>query len=177
MTLQQAASKQIELIYDLYMEAFPEDERKPFEMILQKAQEGKMEILAIDDEGSFKGLAISIFYKDLVLIDYFAISNECRGQGVGGRAIELLKERYSDQRMFLEVEVIDEKAENNAERIRRKSFYHSHGLSDAKIYVSLFGVEMELLTADCDVTYDEYYSIYFETFGEYVVGNICELAE
>lgn len=176
MRLQQANNKQIEMIYELYMEAFPEDERKPFEMIQQKTEEGKMEILAIDEAGEFKGLAISIFYKDLVLIDYFAISAECRGQGIGGKAIELLKERYSDRRMFLEVEVIDEKAENNAERIRRKAFYHNHGLRDAKIYVSLFGVEMELLTVDCRISYDEYYSTYFETFGEYVAGNIYQLA-
>lgn len=175
MTLKEATSKQIPLIYDLYMEAFPADERKPFELIQQKVKEGKMELLAIEEEGQFKGLAISILYQDMVLIDYFAISSECRGQGVGGKAIELLKDRYKDRRMFLEIEVIDEKAENNEERIRRKAFYKRHGLSEAEIYVCLFGVDMELLTVDCQITYEEYHSVYAGTFGVELAKKIYAL--
>lgn len=166
MKVQQADSKQMALIYDLYMEAFPADERKPFKLMEQKVQKGQMEMLAIEEEGQFVGLAISILHKDMVLIDYFAIASECRGKGIGGKALELLKERYQDRRMFLEIEVIDEKAENNAERIRRKAFYLQHGLSEAKIYVCLFGVDMELLTVQCGISFEEYYSVYEEVFGQ-----------
>lgn len=175
MIIQQANSNQIALIYELYMEAFPEDERKPFKLIEEKVHEGKMEILALEEEEKFVGLAITILHQDMVLMDYFAIEASCRGQGIGGRAIELLKERYQDRRMFLEIEVIDENAANNAERIRRKAFYKSHGLTEAKIYVSLFGVEMELLTVNCELTYDEYYSVYAETFGDFVGKNVYQI--
>ena len=175
MIIQQANSNQIALIYELYMEAFPEDERKPFKLIEEKVHEGKMEILALEEEEKFVGLAITILHQDMVLMDYFAIEASCRGQGIGGRAIELLKERYQDRRMFLEIEVINENAANNAERIRRKAFYKSHGLTEAKIYVSLFGVEMELLTVNCELTYDEYYSVYTATFGDFVGKNVYQI--
>jgi len=174
MILKEVTSKQIPFIYNLYMEAFPEDERKPFELMQQKVAEGKMEMLAIEEEDQFLGLAITILHKDMVLIDYFAIASECRGQGVGGKALSLLKERYKKQRLFLEIEVIDEKADNNAERIRRKAFYKKHGLSEARIYVCLFGVDMELLTVDCQITYEEYHSVYAETFGLDIAKNICQ---
>lgn len=164
--IKNATSKQMDSIYELYMEAFPEDERKPFNLIKQKAREGKMEILAIMEQEEFVGLAITILYHDMVLIDYFAMHKAYRGQGLGGKAIEELKECYKNKRLFLEIEILDEKAENYQERVRRKAFYLNHGLTEAKIYVVLFGVEMELLTVNCPMTFEEYLSVYVETFGD-----------
>lgn len=172
MKIQVAKSEQIPQIEKLYLEAFPENERKPFKLMLQKVAEGQMEILALEESGEFVGLAITIKHKELVLLDYFAIESKWRGQGVGGEAIELLKQRYAEKRFFLEIEVIDEAAENNEERMRRKAFYLRHGMREAKIYVCLFGVEMELLTAQCDITFEAYYSIYADTFGKALASNV-----
>lgn len=175
MIIQNADNKQIPLIYELYMEAFPEEERKPFKLIEEKAQQGEMEILSLSEEGQFIGLAITVIYKDMVLIDYFAIAPNNREKGLGSKALELLKGRYKDYRLFLEIELADEKAQNNEERIRRKAFYHKNGLSDAKVYVSLFGVEMELLTVDCQLTYEEYYGLYEGVFGKKIASNVTQL--
>lgn len=166
MMIKEAVNGQLEWIYKLYMESFPENERKPFKLIEEKAKEGKMEILTIQDEGRLVGLAITILHQDMVLLDYFAMHRENRGKGLGGQAIEQLKRRYQNKRLFLEIEILDEKADNYSERVRRKAFYLNHGLSEAKIYVLLFGVEMEILTVQCDMTYEEYRSVYIGTFGE-----------
>ena len=91
-------------IEKLYLEAFPKSERKPFDLMLRKQTEGKMEILSIEEENAFLGLAILAFDKDIVLLDYFAISPDFRGQGVGSRAIQALQKIYRGKRFVLEIE-------------------------------------------------------------------------
>ena len=45
-------------LYDLYDKAFPEQEKKPLQVMEQLAADGKMEMLALVDEDEFAGLAI-----------------------------------------------------------------------------------------------------------------------
>ena len=109
----------------LYLKTFPESERKPFSLMLQKSREGIMELLAIEEEtGAFLGLAITILYKDLVLLDYFAVSPTMQGQNIGSRALRLLQERYTGKRFILEIEDPREHAPNQEEyhEIYRESF-------------------------------------------------------
>ena len=68
--------KRLQLIEKLYMSAFPKVERKPFQLILQKQKEGTMELLSIEEDHKFLGLAIFAHDKDIALLDYFAISEE-----------------------------------------------------------------------------------------------------
>ena len=60
---------------------------------------------------------------DMVMLDYFAVSEKKRSCGLGGRALKLLQEKYGDKRFFLEIECEDETAKNATERVRRKAFY------------------------------------------------------
>ena len=86
-------------MYVLYREAFPVTERKPFSRILKKRKTGGTQMLAIeDDRGAFLGLAFTICYSDMVLIDYFAIHKNRRANGAGTEALRLLLEKYKDRR-------------------------------------------------------------------------------
>ena len=172
-TLKKAEAKHLPYIKELYKTAFPRSDRKPFRLLEKMQKMGCAEILIIQDEESPLGLAISLFYQDMVLLDYFAVDSRQRGQGIGSSAIACIKQRYADKRLLLEIELPDENAPDNQQRIRRKAFYHKNGLQDAEIKVCLMGVDMELLTNGCSVTFAEYYSIYQNTVGPFytkVVG-------
>ena len=65
--------KRLKIIEDLYLRAFPKAERKPFSLMVKKQLEGTMEILSIEEENAFLGLAIFAHDKDIALLDYFAI--------------------------------------------------------------------------------------------------------
>ncbi|MCD7745711.1 MAG: GNAT family N-acetyltransferase [Lachnospiraceae bacterium] len=91
-------------ILDLYQNAFPEEERKPFSLIERKAVMGEMEILLITEEKKRIGFAIMAYGDRIVLMDYFAISQKWRGQGYGSAALERIQGLYSDRQLFLEVE-------------------------------------------------------------------------
>ena len=67
-------------LYDLYDKAFPEQEKKPLQVMENLVADGKMEMLAMVDEDEFVGLAINLIdaEQDRALLDYYAIVPEKR---------------------------------------------------------------------------------------------------
>lgn len=169
--------EQLDKVRNLYEEAFPKSEKRPFRMILNGREAGNCEILAIEsEEGAFLGLAITMLYGELVLLDYFAISPTYRGTGVGSEVLKKLQKRYEGSRFLLEIESTigaeatpeaaadPGEAEEAAIRRRRKEFYLRGGMQPADFLVNYFGVEMELMTYRCSVTFEEYHSILEHNF-------------
>ena len=150
----------------LYEEAFPRAEKKPFELMLEKRDEGSYDMLAIAKDGEFVGMAFSMRYQEYVLLDYFAIGAGKRGSGLGSRALGLLKERYKEKKLFLDMETVYEDAENGEQRKRRKEFYLRNGMKAMDYIVNPSGVNMEVLTAGADISYAEYHGVYEGIFGE-----------
>ena len=159
-------------LYKLYRTAFPRAERKPFFIILDSWRKDKMDIWCLRREGHFAGLAITINGKQLTLIDYLAVAENCRGTGIGTAALAALREQYLGKDVFLEIESVYENAPNQAERQRRKLFYLNCGLTPMQVMVTLFGVKMELLGFDCRITYDQYLAFYRENLGKWAAEHI-----
>ena len=158
----------------LYKEAFPISERKPFSIIKSMAKRGKTDLWYLEDEDGFAGLCATINGPDTVLIDYLAIAGKRRGQGVGTRVLSSLLEHYKDYGVLIEIEEIDENADNNEERIRRRNFYLRAGFVPMNTHVKLFGVNMELLGVNCRLSFDEYRNFYLNNYSEYAYDNILK---
>ncbi|MBP3301336.1 MAG: GNAT family N-acetyltransferase [Clostridia bacterium] len=160
----------------LYEEAFPADEKKPFALMLQKREEGSMEFLTVEEDGGeFLGLVIMILHKGIALLDYFAISPEKRGGGIGSRILEELKERYDGKRLLLEIEDPDEPADNTPERLRRRGFYQRNGMEIMNYKVWLFGVKMLVLTHGGKVSFEEYHEIFDAVFSPAAGKNVTKV--
>lgn len=173
MRLVNATTKeQLKEVRALYESAFPRSEKKPFGMILRGRKKGNYEIFTLENEdGEFQGLAITMLYRELVLLDYFAIEPGCRGGGAGSLALKALQQAYRGKKFLLEIESTlgteegDEsgkacpQSQEASLRLRRKAFYLRNGMRPMDFLVNLFGVEMELLTYECDVTFEEYHAI------------------
>lgn len=173
MKLNSSHTDNLDKIKNLYLTAFPEIERKPFGLILEKCNNDLMEIITIQNDNSdFLGFAIMILHDDMVLLDYFAIAPESRGQNIGSTALKLLFERYKNKRFILEIENTEIECDNPEERKRRKAFYIRNGMSVMPFKVNLIGVEMEVLTYNSKVSYEEYYSIYKNTFSDEYCSKI-----
>ena len=157
--------KRLKLIEDLYMRAFPKSERKPFKLMIQKQEEGTMELLSIEEENAFLGLAIFAHDKDIALLDYFAISDDMRGQGIGSRAIKALQKIYAGKRFVLEIETTKKPCDDLEMREHRKAFYLRNGLHTMDFDVNLFGVEMEVLSNGKYLNFDEYLDVYKNACG------------
>ena len=145
----------------LYVAAFPKEERKPFKIISSMHKSGRADMLKIESpEGEFLGLAFTVIGEKLVLLDYFAIEEKKRCQGFGEKALALIKERYPDKPILIEIEDPDEPSENKAERARRLAFYERCGMEINSYKITLFGVKMIMLSYGGPVPFQDYKSLY-----------------
>lgn len=62
-------------------------------------------------------------YKNLVMVDYLAVSGKVRSKGTGSLLIQEMCRRFKDRKIILLIEQLDETAANSAQRIARKNFY------------------------------------------------------
>ena len=164
--------KQWMKIHKLYKSAFPADERKPFALIWKAFKSGKVDIWSLQADGNFIGFAITMKDDNKVLLDYFAISDDKRSCGYGGKAIKLLQEYYKDKKFFLEIESVYTNAKNLDERIRRKKFYLNNGMSEMKLLAKVYGTTLEILGFNCSLTFDEYRSVYLNVYGKHTADNV-----
>ena len=161
-------------IYRLYQSAFPKTEKKPFSVILSMWKRGKSDVWYCEKDGMFAGLVITINGADMILLDYLAVSPQRRGQGIGSEILQTMRRIYQGKGVFLEIEIVDETAENYEERKNRKQFYLSNGMTEMKVYVKLFGVDMELLGYECSLTFEEYRNFYRNNYNEWAASHVNE---
>ncbi len=141
-------------------------------MIVSMQKKGKSDVWYCEKDGKFAGLVITINGPEKILIDYLAVSEKRRGQGIGSAVLQAIRQIYAGKGVFLEIEVVDENADNYEERKRRKQFYLANGMTGMGVYVELFGVDMELLGYDCSLTFEEYREFYRKNYNEWAATHI-----
>ena len=153
----------------LYLEAFPASERKPFSLLQTRAQEGKAELLSIRFDGAFAGLAVTLLHGPYVLVDYLAVAPEFRNHGIGAVVLDLLRARYPQRILFLEIE--EPETELQA---RRRNFYIRNGILPTGLAITLFGVPMLILSdGGQNVPYDDYIALLLYAAGPYTKGHVA----
>lgn len=162
-------------LYKLYLNAFPRSERKPFSVITRQHRKGIFDVWCIRQQGLFAGLAITVKSDELVLLDYLAIEKNYRNHGIGSAVLPLLRQKYAGKGLFLEIESVYENTPDLALRQRRKQFYLRCGMTPMQVMICLFGVNMELMGFDCQISYDQYYDFYLKHVGSFAAGHISNL--
>jgi len=173
MILERATREQLKWMKQVYLRSFPKIERKPFWLMKRKQKQGIYEMLVVCDEKPL-GFAITVQHKDLVLLDYFAIAPEEQNKGIGSKTLELLGNRYEGRRFFLEIELLDEKADNSEQRAKRKAFYLRNGMKETGIKADVAGTGMEVLAKDCKLCYEEYKGLYDFALGKGLSKRIVQ---
>lgn len=162
-------------IYALYRSAFPRNERKPISIIYSNQKKGKSDVWYFTENRKFVGLATTVNGDDgKVLLDYFAVTKKDRSHGLGSGMLPLILQQYQGRDVFGEIEYADEHADEHDQRVRRKQFYLRNGMRALGIRISLFDVDMEILTNGCDLTFPEYLEFYRKNIGEFAVDHISE---
>lgn len=156
----------------LYRRAFPRYERKPFSIIRRMRKEGRTDLWLAEADGHFAGLAATINAPDVILLDYLAVHEKRRSQGMGSAFLQALLEKYAGRGLFVEIEAAD-RDDPDGSKARRKQFYLRNGLADMHVVAILFGVRMELLGRGCTLDFDgyrEFYRTYYNSWAaEHVV--------
>ena len=160
-------------IWNLYIRAFPFEERCPFPIIRRKAKEGKGEFFGIYDNDVFVGLIYNIVYKDLVYIYYLAITEELRNKGYGTKILTDVKKMYEGKRIILMAETLDPNADNYIQRVNRSKFYSKNGFEYQGYTIMEWGVVYDMLGAIPTTSKkEEFKEIIKYYFGEFFYDNI-----
>ncbi len=140
----------------LYLTAFPAEERAPWLLLKRRAGQGRAEMLAAVEDGSFAGMAYMVTLGDMAYLFYLAVEDGRRGQGIGGQILAALKERYPDKRIFLAREQLDPSAENAAQRESRHRFYLANGFQDWGVQIREHTMTYDAMGIGKPVTAPEY---------------------
>ena len=153
-------------ISNLFLEAFPENERPPLNIFLKSLKQKEITLLAFYDEDVFIGFTYLAIYKDICCLYFFAVNKDYRHQGYGGQIIEFLKKEYKDYVLMLCYEEVDPKYENYEERVSRKAFYYKHGFKDNIIKTNEYGVIYETAYIGSHyISFVDYFTIFKLVFG------------
>ncbi len=164
--------------YRVYRKSFPARERKPLLLLCRNRRAGFTELLSIEDaEGRFQGLVITVHFRDMVLLDYFAVTPGARGKGIGKNVLEIMQKRYPGKRFFLEYESVNEPCDNMEQRKRRQAFYQRNHMTPMDYEVCVFGTQMVVAGYRCEISFEEYQALYTELFEGRAVGKICKADE
>lgn len=159
----------IEKINLLAKEAFPPEEYlAPSEMIEMAKDEG-FDFLALYDKEVFVGFMTVKQYKNITYLFFLAIDKQNRSKGYGARAIKTLKELYPNTQQVVDFEMLDNKAENNKQREKRRLFYLSNGYKPTGEFISYLGVDYEIFCMDDKFNID----IYKEMMSTLKIDGFC----
>lgn len=94
-------------IYSYYLEIFPEDERKPIELLQSSYEKKYTTIMEILYKNEIAGFVIlnRVKAKGYTVLDYLAILPQYRNNKIGTKALQLLLEQEKESSgIFIEIE-------------------------------------------------------------------------
>ena len=161
----------------LYESSFPLSERKELDYMLSGNKAAAYEVLVISTpEYPVVGMVITVTHGHLTMLDYFAISPDLRGQGLGHAVLPMIRDHVRASgggHFFLEIEtpppacIPRDPCVNAEQRVRRKAFYLSAGMVETGVRAFIYESDMELLAFPEDaaaVTFEGYDALLRATF-------------
>lgn len=129
----------------LYHTAFPKEEQMPWWVLRLVSLRRDMGVEGFYEGNLLRGFTYSVATEDVLFLLFFAVSDECRGQGWGSTILTQLKEEYPGRTIVLNVELLDPKAENYDQRLRRMRFYKKNGFFDTGFDIDEVGGTFRVL--------------------------------
>ena len=159
-------TKNLEDIKQLYMDAFPFEERIPFYIMVLVGNDRGVEFLSIYDDDTWLGFIHTLVGEKLSYIFYFAIDGGLRQSGYGSKIIREYKKIHP--KLSLAIEPIEEDSDNIKQRKKRLEFYEKNGFETLDTKVVEMGVEFELMGAKgMEIKESDYKSLvkkFFDSF-------------
>ena len=155
-------------VIDLYKEAFPGAQRIPTSLLRYKLRNGKEGFNVLYEDDTWIGLIYATEYRDIVFVQFLAISESFRSDGYGSKVMESMKYMQPGKRIVLNIEELDEQAKNYQQRIKRKAFYEKNGFSSTGYIVKEPDGRHEMLIRGGIISEEEIEAMYKNLFGNII---------
>ena len=169
---------QIEMLYQKYLKKdFSPDERKPLYIMKNSWNKNEYECYGLFDGKKTAGYAFFVRTGGDCLLDYFAIAEDRRGEGLGSLFLRQLAECMQGISCVV-CEVENPEASGNEEdrkqRERRLRFYLRNGFRESALTSVLFGVNYRILEfpTDREHTLEELRRIYTELYRNSIPASL-----
>lgn len=140
----------------LYRTSFPKKERVSFGSMVRRARKPHVDFLSFYQDNDLAGMAYLFTWEDVLYLFYLAVSPQLQNQGIGGKILDLLKDRYPERRIVLSIEPLEENAANFSQRQRRLDFYRGHGFADIGLSSTHRGMRYTTLVYGGTFTQEEW---------------------
>lgn len=158
-------------VIDLYKEAFPGAQRIPRFLLRFKLRKGKKGFSVLYDGEEWIGLLYLTQYRDIVFVQFLAVSESIRSRGYGSKVMDALGALYPEKRMVLNIEEVNEQAKNYQQRIKRKAFYEKNGFISTGYLVKEPDQMQEMLIRGGSISKQEIELMYKELLGN-IIGSL-----
>lgn len=145
-------------VKQLYLTAFPKEERIPWWIMALNARRKGIDLTAFLDGDIFCGFTSSVTVGELHFLLFFAVNEKLRGQGYGSAILSALREEYKT--IVLNVEPLEETAPNYQERVNRFAFYRKNGFVDTGYHVWEIGGMFRVLGTQKNLDVAKYKKIF-----------------
>ena len=113
-----------------------------------------------------QGFVMAIPYKNMVMVDYLAVSSKIRSRGTGSKMMQEICRYFPGEKIVLLIERLDDTAENKDQRIARRRFYFKNGFTSSNIYITGRSGNMEILNFGGTVSKQEYMDLQQHALGK-----------
>ena len=166
----------LEEIKQLYLDAFPFEERIPFYIMVLVGNDKGVEFLSIYDDDTWLGFIHTLVGDELSYIFYFAIDNRLRQSGYGSKILHEYKKIHP--RLSLAIEPIEENSDNIKQRRKRLEFYKKNGFETLDTKVVEMGIEFELMGAKgMKIKESDYKKLVKKFFDSFDQGRVLSVKE
>lgn len=166
----------LEEIKQLYLDAFPFEERIPFYIMVLVGNDKGVEFLSIYDDDTWLGFIHTLVGDELSYIFYFAIDNRLRRSGYGSKILHEYKKIHP--RLSLAIEPIEENSDNIKQRRKRLEFYKKNGFETLDTKVVEMGIEFELMGAKgMKIKESDYKKLVKKFFDSFDQGRVLSVKE
>jgi|GEM_PF-33866 YjeF N-terminal domain protein len=166
----------LEEIKQLYLDAFPFEERIPFYIMVLVGNDKGVEFLSIYDDDTWLGFIHTLVGNELSYIFYFAIDNRLRRSGYGSKILHEYKKIHP--RLSLAIEPIEENSDNIKQRRKRLEFYKKNGFETLDTKVVEMGIEFELMGAKgMKIKESDYKKLVKKFFDSFDQGRVLSVKE
>ena len=142
----------------LYLEAFPKEERLPWWLLKLNARRQGIDLTAFVEDGTMVGFTASVTTARMHFLLFFAVPEASRGCGHGSAILAQLRQQHTA--VTLNVELLDPEAENYPQRQRRFRFYQRNGFFDTGYHVWEVGGKFRVLATQPELDVASYREIF-----------------
>ena len=144
----------------LYLTSFPKEELIPWWIVLLLINKKCVNFNCHYENGHFCGFTFTANEGNVLFVLFFAIEENLRHKGYGSAILEHLKSVYPNCEIYLNVELLDENADNFNERVKRVEFYKKNGFFDTKHNIREVGGVFRVLATTKDISPDDYIRVF-----------------